>query len=266
MDFAQSSLSVLLNNRRKTGSFQYTVPSAKTYPYQWLWDSCFHALILRHFSIIDAKKEILSLLSKKFENGLIPHMVYWEKNKVININWGSDGTSSITQPPMLAYAVWQIYQKDKDSEFLKQVYPALYHFYQYLLTERDPHEKHLVGVLNPDESGEDNSPRFDVALDLPPKHSFSENTKKRLDLVEQHIKCDFDAPFCMRNFFWVKDVPFNSILVENLANLAQISQILGQDDDAAYFLKRRNKFPKQCELLCLRTTCFGQPTERNTRK
>lgn len=213
----------------------YTVPSPTSYPYQWFWDSCFHAIILSHFSPHDAKNEVLSLLSKQFDNGLIPHMIYWKRNKIININWGKENTSSITQPPMIAYAVRQIFQTDRDLSFVKKVYPGLYHYYRYLLTERDPHEKHLVGIMNPDESGEDNSPRFDDPLNLPPTNSLKENTKRRFQLVEWNIDCKFDAPFCMRNFFWVKDVPFNAIMVKNLKILAELAEKLGNHEDAVYF-------------------------------
>ena len=74
-DFKRACLKLFLNNRRKAGKFFYTVPSPVTYPHQWLWDSCFHAIILSHFSPQDAKNEILSLVSKQFNNGLIPHML-----------------------------------------------------------------------------------------------------------------------------------------------------------------------------------------------
>ncbi|MDD5147151.1 MAG: trehalase family glycosidase [Candidatus Daviesbacteria bacterium] len=231
---------LLKENRRVTDGFQYTIPSPTSYPYQWLWDSCFHAIILSHFKVADAKKEILSLLSKQFQNGMIPHMIYWKKYKKTDfprIKWGKEETSTITQPPMLAFAVWQIFQKEKDKLFLRSVYPHLYHFYRYLLTERDPHENHLIGIINPDESGEDNSPRFDLPLGLPPVQTLKENIKRRLKLVAQNIECKFDAPFCMRNFFWVKDVSFNSIMVANLTFLAKVARELGNSEDATYFMK-----------------------------
>lgn len=259
MNLKQASLQLLLKNRRKAKNFQYTIPSPDTYPYQWLWDSCFHAIILTHFNTNDAKKEILSLLSKQFENGFIPHMIYWDKespNDFPVIEWGKEDTSTITQPPMIAYAAWEIYQKDKDISFIKKVYPNLYHFYRYLLTERDPHENHLIGIMNPDESGEDNSPRFDIPLDLPPRHSFKENIQKRLNLVAQHIDCKFDAPFCMRNFFWVKDVPFNAIMIENLRLLSNIAKKLGFLEDAKFFSKEQEKITKAMKKLMFEDGLF----------
>lgn len=243
-DIEQKSLGILLKNRRQTEGFQYTVPSPQTYPYQWLWDSCFHAIILSHFNPEDAKKELLALISRQFENGMIPHMIYWQKGDVINLNWGRDGTSSITQPPMLAYAVWEIFKKDHDKKFLEAMYPHLYHFYNYLLMDRDPRKNHLIGIINPDESGEDNSPRFDILLGLPPKHTLDENTKKRYELIDKNIACNFDAPFCMKNLFWAKDVPFNAIFVENLRVLVLIAEQLGLKDDALNFQQQQLEVTK----------------------
>ncbi len=250
---------LFLENKRFKGEFQYTVPSPSTYPYQWLWDSCFHAIILSHFRNNDAKKEILSLLSKQFQNGMIPHMIYWKKYKNSSfpkIKWGKNRTSAITQPPMIAYAVWQIFQKDKDINFLKLVYPHLYHFYRYLLTERDPHEKHLIGIMNPDESGEDNSPRFDPPLNLNPTQTLKENREMRRKLVAQNIDCKFDAPFCMRNFFWVKDVPFNSIMVTNLKLLAKIAEKVDSSDDAIYFVKEAENVTSAMKKFMLEDGIF----------
>ena len=262
-------LRLLKENRRITSGFQYTIPSSDTYPYQWLWDSCFHAIILSHFRIADAKKEILALLSKQFQNGMIPHMIYWENIKRMGfpkIKWGKEDTSTITQPPMIAYAVWSIYQKDKDKSFIKKVYPHLYHFYRYLLTERDPHGNQLIGIMNPDESGEDNSPRFDIPLGLPPVHSLKENAKRRFGLVAQNIECKFDAPFCMRNFFWVKDVPFNAIMVENLRLLAQIAASLGYSEDADFFASEAENIVSAMRKFMLEDGLFWSTFGENYQK
>lgn len=240
-DLREKVEALFKKNRRVKNGYRYTVPSPDAYPYQWLWDSCFHAVILSHFDLSAAKEELLSLMSRQFPNGMIPHMIYWEDlegdktRSRLQIDWGRRGTSSITQPPMIAYAVWAIFQKEHDVKFLKSVYRSLFHFYKYLLNERDPHERHLAGIINPDESGEDNSPRFDAMLDLPPIHDEELNYKKRLALVAENKRCRFDAPFCMKNFFWVKDVPFNAVLVENLRCLARIAEKIGRGYDAAYF-------------------------------
>lgn len=238
----KEALEILIKNRRSKNGFQYTVPSPTSYPYQWLWDSCFHAIILSHFSPEDAKKELRSLISHQFQNGMIPHIIYWEKqDHVIDIEWGKDGTSSITQPPLIAQAVWAIYRKDSDKSFLEEMFPPLYHFYNYLLTERDPRGNSLAGILNPDESGEDNSPRFDDLLGLGPNQTLAENFQQRLELVKELQDCNFDAPFCMKKNFWVKDVPFNSILVKNLDILSKIAAEIGNKEESLVFSEKKLK-------------------------
>jgi len=235
-ELRRQSRDVLLANRRQAGSYQYTQPSPSTYPYQWLWDSCFHAIILRHFEPEDAKKELRSVVSQQFESGMLPHMIYWEPGTLVDIPWGRVAavrTSTITQPPVIAEAVWSVYETDKDASFLHEMYPRLRTFYEYLLTARDPRGNHLAGIINPDESGEDNSPRFDTVLGLPPVHTLSENFKSRLKLVEDFKQGNFDAPF-MKQYFWVKDVPFNAILARNLRVLSGMAKTLGLVEDGAH--------------------------------
>ena len=243
-DFKKEVKKMMLANQRHFGEHQYTVPSPETYPFQWLWDSCFHAIILTHFDPESAKKEILSLVSKQFENGLIPHIIFWKKENIVApkhtvIDWGKEDTSTITQPPMLAYAAWRIYQIDPDKKFLNKIYKNLFHYYKYLINERDPHERNLTGIINPEESGEDNSPRFDIPLGLSSRHTLRQNELERHRLKDRNRECNFDAPFCMKNFFWVKDVPFNAIMIENLEHLANIAREIGYDYDASYFQRQR---------------------------
>jgi glycogen debranching enzyme len=237
----KASLDVLLMNRRVTEGNQYTVPSPSTYPFQWLWDSCFHAIVLSQFNIDDAKKEIRSLLTHQFEDGMLPHMIYWEPASFVSIPWGKEHTSSITQPPLIAEAVWDIYERDKDAAFLKEVYTSLNRYYTYLISARDPRRNNLVGIINPDESGEDNSPRFDLPLGLTHEQTLPENFGRRLMLVAQLQSCNFDAAYCMKQYFWVKDVPFNAILAKNLEYLARIAETLDLPHEAGEFRKTREK-------------------------
>lgn len=249
---------LLRANERKEGNFLYTVPSPDTYPYQWLWDSCFHAIIYSHFDAERAKEELRSLLSEQLPNGMIPHMIYWKRVKeTIDIDWGQgERRSTITQPPMLAYAAWQIYESDADIAFLQEIYPSLFHYYKYLINERDPHERGLIGLINPDESGEDNSPRFDALLGLPPQHTWEENLAKRIGLVRENAKCNFDAPFCMKNFFWVKDVPFNAIMIKNLEALSSIASKVDRGYDASYFDRSREEMISAMRELMLEDRLF----------
>lgn len=257
--FKKEVLNLMIRNRRVGSGYQYTVPSPKSYPYQWFWDSCFHAIVFTYFDTEDAKREILSLFTHQFENGMIPHMIYWDKKTPYDfpvVEWGKEDTSTITQPPMLAYSIYRVYQKDQDKEFLKLTYPNTKRFYEYLLKERDPGEKHLVGIVNPDESGEDDSSRFDAPLGLAPKQSLDVNFGKRLELVGKHRSCNFEIGTCMRNFFWVKDVPFNTIMIENLRSLAKIAKVLKKEEDAVYFEKQAALMKKAMRKLLWKDGVF----------
>ncbi len=234
MSIQDRAFELLKENQRITNGHTYTVPSPSIYPYQWLWDSCFHAIILAKRDPQTAMKEIRSLLSRQFRNGMIPHIIYWVPGTLHRYNWGTDGTSSITQPPMLAYAVREIYNATDDNDFLTDIYPNLYRYYRYLIDKRDPRNHHLAGIIDPDESGEDNSPRFDKVLNVPSDISLSDHLKHRIELVDDNRKCNFNAEVCMKKYFWVKDIPFNSILIENINILVHIASILDKETDVQY--------------------------------
>ena len=149
----------------------YTVPAEGLYPHQWLWDSCFIAIGLRHLDIKRSQTEILSLLRGQWHNGMIPHNILSAKVHARDRNiWRSwenafspddVATSGITQPPIIAEAVVQIGRRLNKAErrsWYKQVYPALLAHHQWLYTERDPHNEGLVLQVHPWESGLDNTP------------------------------------------------------------------------------------------------------------
>lgn len=157
---------VLANNNREL----WTVPAGELYPHQWLWDSCFIAIGLRHNDIDRAQTELRSLLRGQWANGMLPNIIF-RSNERRHIDlwrsWVSPyapeevATSGVTQPPMLAEAVLRIGQKLKLSErrsWYKEMLPSLIAHHQWLYAERDPHKEGLVLLLHPYESGFDNSP------------------------------------------------------------------------------------------------------------
>ncbi len=155
------------NNRGK-----YTVPAGSLYPHQWLWDSCFIAIGLRHFDIERAQTELRSLLRGQWSNGMMPNLIFSKdaEHRRHRELWRSYvspyaphnvATSGITQPPMLAEAVVQIGQKLKMPErrsWYRQIYPALLRYHEWLYAERDPHGEGLIILLHPYECGMDNTP------------------------------------------------------------------------------------------------------------
>jgi hypothetical protein len=173
LNFEDAAKAVLAHNDH--GNF--TFPSPTLYPHQWLWDSCFIAIGLRHADIERAKIEILSILRGQWANGMVPHMIItprehlpdkaYKKHSSIWRSWLNPNapddveTSGITQPPMLAEAVVRIGEKLKLAErrsWYKMVYPALLNYHQWLYRERDPHDEGLVLLIHPWETGLDNTP------------------------------------------------------------------------------------------------------------
>jgi len=253
MDIESAVKNLMNNNRRKVGDYQFTAPASDIYPFQWLWDSCFHAIILSHFDIVSAKKELEAVLAHPLPSGLLPHMSYWhtngevlpnwgreERGNLINATWKAEGTSSISQPPLIALAVLRVYEVDYDIEFLHKVYPALYRYFAYLQKERTFNSDSLLYIINPDESGEDNSPRFDGTLGLPPKHTANESLDKRIELMEKNTECDFEAKICMSKHFGIADVSFNVIYVEALQAMAKITLKLGLILESAKYTQQAN--------------------------
>lgn len=150
----------------------YTVPGAKLYPHQWLWDSCFIAIGMRHYDIERAKKEIYSLLEGQWANGMLPNIIFnqslkYRTDRNIWRSWLNPNspdhvvTSGITQPPMLAEAVVRIGEKmpaNERRQWYKSVWPNLLAYHHWLYNERDPHGEGLVLQIHPWEVGMDNTP------------------------------------------------------------------------------------------------------------
>lgn len=167
-DLIEKSIAVLADNDR--GDF--TVPAHGLYPHQWLWDSCFIAIGMRHYDVERAQTEVVSLLRGQWSNGMLPNMILTRgrTSKHTPEMWRSQvslmapdnvATSGITQPPMLAEAIMRIGDKldaEERHRWYQKVYPALLAYHQWLYNERDPHQEGLVLQIHPWETGLDNTP------------------------------------------------------------------------------------------------------------
>jgi hypothetical protein len=167
-------VSVLKKNDHKT----HITPAGNLYPHQWLWDSCFIAIGLRHLHPERAKEELLSLLRGQWANGMLPNMIFdpsprFRLDRNIWQSWVSPyapdsvATSGITQPPVLADAAVRVGEKLPKPErirFYKQILPALVRYHTWLYAERDPHHQGLTLQIHPWEVGLDNTPPWMVQL------------------------------------------------------------------------------------------------------
>ena len=141
-----------VNSLSAGGSLErpWTTPDRWPHAHMWLWDSAFHAIGLRHISPRWARDALLVVLSQQGENGFIPHRM------------APDGRhSGITQPPILAWAVWRVHERAPDRTFLSTCYPRLAALIEWHLAHSDRNGNGLYEWQDSDASGMDNSPRFE---------------------------------------------------------------------------------------------------------
>ena len=242
---------------RRNSLESWTRPAPALYPHQWSWDSAFIALGLAHLDNRRAAQEMETLFASQWSTGKLPHVIFnpeappksyfpdaerWSSAELSSDAPSSPHTSGLCQPPVHAIAVLRIWEsaqaKDKDRielarEFLRDSYPRLLAWHLYLTTARDPEGSGLVTIYHPWESGTDNSPRWDEALeavevgDLPPYTRYDlqhvadpshrpsdEEYDRYLWLLETLKQARYDeAAIYESHPFLVKDVLFSAILI-----------------------------------------------------
>ncbi|MCC5953829.1 MAG: hypothetical protein JJU45_17180 [Acidimicrobiia bacterium] len=137
----------------------YTVPNAQVYPHQWLWDSCFHAVVWLHLGEHRrAVSELRCALEHQGPDGFVPHMVYRSDLEAGADFWGRIGTSCITQPPVYGHAVAAVVRAGVTvpDEMIDAAVAGVQH-----LLDRRPDDASLVPIWHPWESGCDDSPRWE---------------------------------------------------------------------------------------------------------
>ncbi len=140
----------------------YAAPNSEVYPWQWLWDSCFHVLV---WARLGDHKRAVAELSQVFvaqtADGFVPHMNYQLDPSQSVEFWGRAGSSSITQPPMFGHAAAELLRNGVDvpGDVVANCLAGL----SFLLTERRRTDDGLVVLCHPWETGTDDSPRWDDA-------------------------------------------------------------------------------------------------------
>ena len=218
--------------------YSFVCPSLTGYPFQWFWDSCFHAIALLHLDPEQAKAELRTLMSGALPNGFMPHIIFWEMEKQRdflsrNIVGQTDPHySSTMQPPIIAYAVERVYQATGDEEFKAMALPVLVNFYRWLRDTRDPDNDGLIAVIQPEEAGTDCSPKYDEALGLGElsNQGFVSALRKIYQAYEP-LRGD-DQKILSADLFHFEDVLVNSIYVMGMRSLVRL---LGDSTESAEF-------------------------------
>jgi glycogen debranching enzyme len=264
---AQNARRVLLGNRQRGVSdwdgrtYDFVCPSPQTYPFQWLWDSAFHAIALLCVDPELAKQELRCLLQGAQPDGFIPHMLLWEKSfhpaalAEYSIVLAHPYYTTTVQPPVLARAVWRVYQATKDREFLLEVLPAVMRFFRWLKAYRDPDDDHLIALIQPDESGLDASPKYDVLMQLgevPAERILPQliaSMKRLFSAYEAHRE-DPARLLALDVFNW-EDVMVNTIYADGLRLLGGLCREAGYPPtEAAEFERRARHVLSALEEKC----------------
>jgi hypothetical protein len=245
-----------------------TVPSRGLYPHQWSWDSAFIAIGRSWYDQARAQQELESLFQGQWANGMLPHIVFnphvppgsyfpgpelWQSHRASGCP-DATATSGITQPPLHARAALEVYRHAADPTealaFLARLYPKLAAQHAYLRTWRDPDRSGLAAIVHPWESGLDNSPAWDHALDalvippgaVPPYERVDvvhadpadRPTQAAYDrfvyLVVAYRESGYDdATLLTRSPFLLQGPLFNAIWRWSAGALAEIAALVGDD-------------------------------------
>lgn len=245
----------------------FTVPTSRLYPFQWMWDSGFVALGTSTYDIKMALSEIGKIFTGQWENGMIPHILFHsEKEKTYFPNydfWNSrvnagapefPKSSGITQPAVFGFVLRDILKKHWSNndvkDFVQNIYPQIVKYHHFLYKYRDPFDEGLFFIYHPWESGRDNSPLWDDALDnieisrdAIPEYKRRDTTIADADerptqyqydryvyLLELGKKYNYDGrQIAEESPFLIQDNMMNAILIESNESLIQIASDLNLD-------------------------------------
>src|SRR5665647_2137391 len=119
---------------------------------------------------VRAESEITSLLANQWPDGLVSHAIFWRREAYedrladYSIAYRTPYLSDCMQPPLLAEAVAAVAARGRGGAFLREVLPAVRRYFDWLRDVRDPDHDGLIAVLQEDETGLDESPKFDEYL------------------------------------------------------------------------------------------------------
>jgi len=181
----------------------------------WAWDSWKHAAALAQYNTELAKDQMRAMYDYMDKDGFIADCIYRDTT-IENHNFRN------TKPPLSAWAVWQIFENNRDTAFLRELYPQMkkQHYWWYTYRDHDGDSVCEYGstdgtlVAAKWESGMDNAVRFDNSeLNKNKKYAYSLNQES---------------------------VDLNSYLYAEKQYLAAIADVIEKWNDADTFLSDGN--------------------------
>jgi hypothetical protein len=208
--------------------YAFTCPAPPRYHHQWHWDSCFHAIAWRHLDPARARAELRTVLRSGRADGFLPHTAFWQRRA----GWrraplyatgavrGNAATASIG-PPVLPLA-WELVaasSAEDEPGFLAEGLAPLAAHLDWLARERDPDGDGLLTILLPDESGLDDSPKYDAVYGR-----LAHWKPGYAVLVQRCRRARWDArAYCARHREHVEDVLVNVLYALSLHAMARMS-------------------------------------------
>ena len=191
----------------------YSVPTAGLYPMQFNWDSAFAALGYRFLNPDRAWRELESLLSAQWRDGMVPHIVFREGHEGYfpgpDIWQAGEGvpTSGITQPPVAALAARRLREKHGAPDpagRLDDIIRRLAKWHEWFAECRRCSKTGAALIAHPWESGRDNLPDWDAALArVHPRPDLGEYHRADLDHVnadQRPRRADYDRYLTLVRF------------------------------------------------------------------
>ena len=241
----RDALALLRHNRRSTRHphdgqrRRYTCPSPGHYPFQWFWDSCFHAVALAHLEPEVAREELELLVSWQARSGFLAHVLFWERRRLASpgLYWtwlqsrrvGVPRRSALIQPPVIAAALESYHAVTGDGALVRRLLPSLDRYFDYLGRVRCPDDSPLLAIVAPWESGMDHRPSYDGALGLgyPASPRGLVLRPRRLD-VSNRVRFHHPPLLHRRRRFLVQDVLMNAVYADGLRTLGALHDRVGE--------------------------------------
>jgi len=150
--YAKAAYQILSNTKAPRGQLARhgVFPARGTYCAHYLWDACFTNLGVAHFNERLASDYLVALCECQEPDGKIPQFAC--------PTWNRPDES---QPPLIAWSAWRLYERFGNKELIRDVYGPLCRMVDWWFAKRDDDGDGVVEYQHRLESGWDDSPRFD---------------------------------------------------------------------------------------------------------
>jgi hypothetical protein len=254
---------LMANTRRRElagRSGRFSVPSSDHYPFQWFWDSCFHAIVWSRWDWRRAADELDALFAWQRPDGFIPHVVFWDQRRISLWKWWhymesvgtprhKPRTTEQMQPPVLALAVERVVEAGGGAGYLRRVLPKLVAYHEHLAAERDPDRDGLISVLSQFETGLDFSPVWHGGGRRALKGPLVFARLRRPQVPARLHRYDLDRVF--RGDLHQESVIVNAIYGRALRALARLARLVDETEVAARADERAARVAEALVAKCL---------------